>query len=78
MKIGYIFAFKEEFPPIPFLLKRIPNEIAALLLPSLNKLADDISRVSHLLPNMNQSMNVYPGDSKFRGYSNMLFDTREY
>jgi len=45
MKLAYAFAFQEEFPPIPFLWKRVPNEIGALLLPSWNKLANDISGV---------------------------------
>lgn len=45
MKIGFSFAFQEEFPPIPFLWGRIPNEIGALILPAWNKLSSDISGV---------------------------------
>ena len=42
MKIVYAFAFQEEMPPIPFLWKRIPNEMGAMFLPSWNKLASHI------------------------------------
>ena len=45
MKLAYAFAFQEQFPPIPFLWKPVPNEIGALLLPSWNKLASAISGV---------------------------------
>jgi len=69
MKIGYAFAFQEEMPPIPFLWKRIPNEIGGLLLPAWNKLASDISGVPQLDDNVTQSIDVYPGDFKCRGYS---------
>jgi len=56
-------------PPIPFLWKRVPNEIAALLLPSWNKLATEISGRPVLDDYVNQGMDVYPGDDKCRGYS---------
>jgi len=69
MKIAYAFAFQEEMPPIPFLWKPVPNEMGALLLPSWNKLADHISGVPQLDEHMKQSMDVYPGDFKCRGYS---------
>ena len=45
MKLAYAFAFQEQYPPIPFLWKPVPNEIGALLLPSWNKLASEISGV---------------------------------
>jgi len=45
MKLGYAFAFQEQFPQIPFLWKPVPNEIGALLLPTWNKLASAVSGV---------------------------------
>jgi hypothetical protein len=33
---------------IPFLWKPVPNEIGALILPSFNKLADEISGIAQL------------------------------
>ena len=38
-------------------------------MPAWNKLASDISGVPQLDENVNQSMDVYPGDFKCRGYS---------
>jgi len=69
MKIAYAFAFQEEMVKLPFLWKPVPNEIGALLLPTWNKLASDLSGVPQLDEYVNQSMDVYPGDSKCRGYS---------
>ena len=69
MKIAYAFAFQEEFPPIPLLWGKVPNTIGALLLPTWNKLASEISGVPQLDDFINQSMDVYPGDDKCRGYS---------
>ena len=49
--------------------KSVPNEIGALLLPLYNKISSDISGFPQLDDYINESMDVYPGDYKCRGYS---------
>ena len=69
MKLLYAFSFQEQIIPISLLMKPLPNEIGAILLPSWNKLASDISGVPQLDEYINESSDVYPGDFKCRGYS---------
>jgi len=69
MKIVFVFCFQEEMPPIPFLWKPLSNNIAALILPTWNKIADHISGTPQLDEWVTQSIDVYPGDDTCRGYS---------